>query len=55
MASSEDNAALLELLRREVKKDPVQTTVVDMTKLGLVEITRKKIKKTLYEMMQGTA
>jgi ribonuclease G len=55
MASSEDNAALLELLRREVKKDSVQTTVVDMTKLGLVEITRKKIKKSLFEMMRDAS
>jgi ribonuclease G len=55
MISPEDNAALLELLRQEVKKDPVQTTVVDMTKLGLVEITRKKIKKSLFEMMQDVS
>ena len=43
---------LMECLRQEVRKDPVQTTVVDMTKLGLVEITRKKGRKSLYEQIK---
>lgn len=51
MDAAEDNQSLMELLRQEVRKDPVQTTVVDMTKLGLVELTRKKVKKTLFEQM----
>lgn len=51
MDDAEDNQSLLEVLRQEVRKDPVQTTVVDMTKLGLVELTRKKVKKTLFEQM----
>lgn len=42
MASEEHNAKLLESLAEYVKKDRVRTTVVEMTKLGLVEITRKK-------------
>lgn len=36
-----------------VKKDRVRTTVVDMTPLGLLEITRKKITKPLYEQFQA--
>lgn len=42
---------LLRELREEFQKDPVRTTVVDMTKLGLVEITRMKIRKPLWESL----
>ena len=42
---------LLEIFERELKKDPVVTTLVDVTKLQLVEITRKKIRKPLHEVM----
>lgn len=51
MESGQDQKSLLELLRQEVRKDQVQTTVVDMTKLGLVEITRKKVRKSLYDQI----
>ncbi|MCH5267465.1 MAG: ribonuclease E/G [Lachnospiraceae bacterium] len=43
---------LMKILRQEVAKDSVQTTVVDMTALGLVELTRKKLRKPLYEQLQ---
>lgn len=49
MQSCEDNAQLVNYLRALVKRDKVKTTVVDMTPLGLVEITRKKINKPLKE------
>ena len=52
MESEQDQKSLLELLRQEVRKDQVQTTVVDMTKLGLVEITRKKVRKSLYDQIK---
>ena len=42
---------LMELLRKEVAQDPVPTQVVDMTKLNLVEVTRKKILKSLKEQL----
>ena len=32
-------------------KDSVQTEVVDITKLGLMEITRKKVYKTIAEQL----
>ena len=32
-----------------VQDDKIRTNVVDMTPLGLVEITRKKIMKPLWE------
>ena len=42
---------VLEELKKMAGKDPVRTIVVDMTKLNLVEITRKKVKKPLHEWM----
>lgn len=35
-----------------LRKDPIKTTVVDMTALDLVEITRKKVRKPLLEQMK---
>lgn len=40
---------LLSLLDGELRKDPIRTTLVDMTKLSLVEITRMKKEKPLAE------
>ena len=42
---------LKEELRKLFKEDSVPTEVVDITKLGLMEITRKKIYKTLSEQL----
>lgn len=39
------------ILRNAFKNDSVQTEVVDITKLGLMEITRKKVYKTLQEQL----
>ncbi len=49
------NDMLLERLRACVSKDPVHTSVIDMTPLGLVEITRKKILKNLKEQYYEAA
>lgn len=51
MKSEEDNKLLLKTLRTCIRKDSVPVQVVDMTKLHLVEITRKKVKKTLAEQL----
>lgn len=40
---------LLQLMRELLKKDPLKATAVDLTELGLMELTRKKQKKTLLE------
>lgn len=45
----EDSRRLLSLLREACSRDPVPVRVVDMTPLGLVEITRKKIERPLSE------
>ena len=49
MESEEDKKLLLKTLSAYCLADPVKTTVVDITKLNLVEITRKKIRRPLYE------
>ena len=33
---------LINILKKELKNDPVTASVIDITKLGLVEITRKR-------------
>lgn len=50
LESKEANSRLMSTLSEELAKDPVKTTVVDMTPLHLVEITRKKVRKPLHEM-----
>ena len=50
MKKKEHQQELLNLLRTELSKDKVNTTLVDITKLGLVEITRMKINKPLREL-----
>lgn len=52
MKSQEDNQTLLKTLRACVRMDSVPVQVVDMTKLHLVELTRKKVKKSLAEQLQ---
>ena len=46
-----DNEQLLRYLKQLCRNDSVHTDVVDITPLGLVEITRKKINKTLKEQL----
>lgn len=49
LAGKEDQEELLLHMRELLKKDPLKAAAVDMTELGLMEITRKKQKKTLLE------
>jgi len=51
LADSEKEEELKAYLRTLFQSDPVQTEVVDITKLGLMEITRKKVYKTLAEQL----
>ena len=41
----------IEVFQKELRKDPVQTILVDMTGLQLVEVTRKKVRKPLREVV----
>ena len=49
MDSEENTQQLLREFRFLLAKDPIQTSLVDITPLGLVEITRKKVRRPLYE------
>ena len=49
MDSEKDRKALMNHLAGCLKSDPIKTVVVDMTALGLVEVTRKRIRKPLAE------
>lgn len=51
LESKDAEAELMCTLRAELKKDPVPTQLIDITKLGLVEVTRKKVRKTIKECM----
>lgn len=51
MESREYNRELIEELKSLIASDPVKTVYVDMTSLGLVELTRKKVKRPLYEQI----
>lgn len=55
MQFGEDRKALMDYLKRLTAQDRIQTKVIDMTPLGLVELTRKKINKPLREqyLMSG--
>ena len=50
--TEEAKETLLASLRKFVAKDRIKTDVIDMTKLNLVEITRKKVRKSIYEQMK---
>lgn len=52
MKEESHNHELMKNLAEYVRTDPVRTTVVDMTKLGLVELTRQKGKRALHEVFQ---
>ena len=51
LEQEEDRATLMHELHELLKKDAIPTNLVDMTKLQLVEITRKKQKKPLHEQI----
>ena len=49
--SLEQSISELKTANNELKKDPIRATLVDMTKLNLAEVTRKKVKKSLREQL----
>lgn len=52
LEAKEDKELLMAQLEEHLKKDPIKTTLVDMTALGLVEVTRKKVRKPLHEQVR---
>lgn len=51
MEQQEYKEGLMKGLEELFRKDPIKTTLVDMTALNLVEVTRKKVRKPLYEQV----
>ena len=52
LSSFQHRKALMQQLREACSRDVVPTQVVDITPLGLVEITRKKVRKPLAEQLR---
>ncbi len=52
MKSKEHMDELVSVLKEQIKQDSVPCTFMDVTKLGLVELTRKKTYKSLKEMIE---
>lgn len=52
MENKEHQEELVRHLKKELKKDPVPCHFADITALGLVEITRKKIRRPIYEVFK---
>ena len=51
MAEQEYKEMIVKAMKQVVKKDHVKTTVVGMTELGLLQITRKKTRPSLQQTM----
>lgn len=51
MKEEKHNQELLKQLEAYIRPDYMRTTVVDMTRLGLVELTRQKGKRALHEVL----
>ncbi len=51
MHIEENQRKVLQVLEKELERDRTKTLVLGITRLGLVEITRKKVRKSLSEMM----
>jgi ribonuclease G len=51
MESTENQKCILELLEAETKKDRIRTVVVGITQLGLVQVTRKKMREPLSNIL----
>ena len=52
MDDSEQKESLIEHMRALVKKDRIHTNVIDITPLGLMELTRKKVNKPLADLLK---
>jgi len=49
MVSEDHKDELMHVLAKHTRKDPIKTTVVDMTPLGIVEMTRQRNRKPILE------
>jgi ribonuclease G len=54
LKSKDQQTRLIQCIRQELKKDTVPAQFVDITRLGLVEITRKKTYKSIHEILKNS-
>lgn len=52
MNEHENQNRLMQYMKELFLKDPITTNVIDMTRLNLMEITRKKLRKPLSEQLE---
>ena len=52
MQKEEHRQQVLQVLEDEIKKDKTKTNILGITQLGLVEMTRKKVRPSMGEVMQ---
>lgn len=52
MKNDKDISLVLSTLEMHLNKDKIKTNILGMTKLGLVELTRKKIRRSLFAEFQ---
>ncbi|OPY57783.1 MAG: Ribonuclease G [Pelotomaculum sp. PtaU1.Bin035] len=52
MMKEENRQEVLQILEEEIKKDKTKTNILGITQLGLVEMTRKKVRPSLAEVLQ---
>jgi ribonuclease G len=52
MKDNDNKLKLMDEIKELLSKDRIKTNLIDMTPLGLVEITRKKTDRTLHEKMK---
>lgn len=52
MVSDEERAKVIETLNDEFKRDKIKVNILGFTSLGLLELTRKKVKQSLREILQ---
>jgi ribonuclease G len=52
MQKDEHRKKVLQVLEEEIKKDKTKTNILGITQLGLVEMTRKKTRPSLSEILQ---
>lgn len=55
LSEADDREVLLRTMRELTTADPVKTEVIDITRLDLMEITRKKVHPPLYEAVRKKA
>lgn len=53
MKNKDNKEVLFNTLKRNAELESTKTEVIDITKLGLIEMTRKRTSKPLYESMRG--